>query len=209
MICPVTMMNNRQRAGISFFESLLEKYKKPDVSVYLMEQTTPIYNWYVSKYPGLTVTGSEYLGPDVKSGTNVNGINHEDVENLSFDNESFDFIISNDVLEHVNDPARAMQEAARVLVKGGVLLLTIPFYKDRQKNQKRAEIVNGKVKNYLPAEYHGNPMSDEGSLVFTDFGWEVVSQLKEAGFSKAKVVFYWSFKHGHIGHAQNIFYAQK
>lgn len=47
-------------------------------------------------------------------------------ERLPFPNESFDLILSHEVLEHVGDDRLAMQEMARVLKKGGRLLLFVP-----------------------------------------------------------------------------------
>jgi SAM-dependent methyltransferase len=61
------------------------------------------------------VTGSEYLGDGRRPGEVVNGIRHEDALCLSFDEASLDFLISNDVFEHVPDIERALAETARVL----------------------------------------------------------------------------------------------
>lgn len=49
-----------------------------------------------------------------------------DVTALKFEDNSFDIIVSSDVIEHTPDPAKAISEMARVLKKGGVLALTVP-----------------------------------------------------------------------------------
>ena len=48
------------------------------------------------------------------------------------------------------------------------------------------------VVHILPPQYHGNPLSEEGSLVFTDFGWDILDTLKEIGFEKANLIVYYS-----------------
>jgi SAM-dependent methyltransferase len=49
-------------------------------------------------------------------------------EELNFDEGSFDAVISYDVLEHVDDPARAFTEIGRVLRPGGCAWLVFPTY---------------------------------------------------------------------------------
>lgn len=50
-----------------------------------------------------------------------------DVQNLPFKPDSFDFIVSLDVLEHVDDPITALQEINRVLKDDGVFLVSVPL----------------------------------------------------------------------------------
>lgn len=50
----------------------------------------------------------------------------EDALNLSFEDNSFDLLISVDVIEHVGRPERMVEEASRVLKPGGVALITFP-----------------------------------------------------------------------------------
>lgn len=52
---------------------------------------------------------------------------HQDIQRMEYPDESFDGVICIEVLEHVADPFRAARELARVLRKGGHLLLTVPF----------------------------------------------------------------------------------
>jgi len=49
-------------------------------------------------------------------------------ENLPFDEASFDIVYSANVLEHTQDPAQVLSEAARVLRPGGVLHFEIPNF---------------------------------------------------------------------------------
>ncbi len=50
-------------------------------------------------------------------------VRHGDLFNLPYDNASVDLITIHQVLHYLNDPERALQEAARVLVPGGRLLV--------------------------------------------------------------------------------------
>jgi SAM-dependent methyltransferase len=52
---------------------------------------------------------------------------HQDIEAMTFRDDSFDAVICLEVLEHVRHPELAASEIARVLRIGGVLLLTTPF----------------------------------------------------------------------------------
>ena len=48
------------------------------------------------------------------------------VDPLNFENESFDLIILGEVIEHLYDPDRVLQECSRILKPNGVLLITTP-----------------------------------------------------------------------------------
>lgn len=47
-------------------------------------------------------------------------------ESIPFENSSFDVLIINQVIEHLVDPPKALKEAKRVLVDGGILYLGVP-----------------------------------------------------------------------------------
>ena len=51
-----------------------------------------------------------------------------DIENLPFENETFDLVLATDIIEHVDDDARAVRELQRVLAPGGKLLITVPAF---------------------------------------------------------------------------------
>jgi hypothetical protein len=201
--CPLCRMNNRQRLIATLIKQELGRgYEK---HVYFMEQVTPIYNWAAATFKNHSIVGSEYLGHEYEGGAIIKGIRHEDVENLSFSDAALDLIVSNDVFEHVPNPARAFEECARVLKVGGVMLATIPFHSDSDSSITRAKIVNGQLEHALPLSYHGNPVSADGSLVFTDFGWDVLKEMQVAGFSDASIEIYVSAEFGHLGGGQLVF----
>ncbi|MGJ8683495.1 MAG: class I SAM-dependent methyltransferase [Nonlabens sp.] len=54
-----------------------------------------------------------------------------DICNLPFENDSYDFILCNHVLEHIPDDETAMKELYRVLKPGGKAILQIPLENDR------------------------------------------------------------------------------
>jgi SAM-dependent methyltransferase len=207
MECPLCRMNNRQRLIATLIKQKLSNNKNQNV--YFMEQVTPIYSWAISKFKEHNLVGSEYLGYEYEGGTTIKGIRHEDVENLSFSDSQLDLIVSNDVFEHVPHPAKAFAECARVLNPGGVMLATIPFHSGMDQSVIRAQLDNGQVKHLLPEAYHGNPVSADGSLVFTDFGWDILEQMNVAGFSDVSVDVYVSAEFGHFGGGQLVFNASK
>ena len=51
------------------------------------------------------------------------------VEQLDFEDESFDVVVSCDVLEHVPEHERAMAEMVRALRPGGICVLTVPAHR--------------------------------------------------------------------------------
>jgi SAM-dependent methyltransferase len=56
-----------------------------------------------------------------------------DLTSLTFEDSTFDFIICSEVLEHIKNHSVAFSELARVLKKGGTMLITVPY--DSKKNR--------------------------------------------------------------------------
>ena len=52
-----------------------------------------------------------------------------DIADTNFENDYFDFIICNHVLEHVQDDRKAMRELFRVLKPDGKAILQVPISK--------------------------------------------------------------------------------
>lgn len=66
--------------------------------------------------------GKTYIGCDMRKGKGVDRI--EDIEKLSFGNETVGTVLLLDTLEHVKDPLCAMEEVSRVLLPDGYAILT-------------------------------------------------------------------------------------
>lgn len=110
---------------------------------------------------------------EVPRGQYKDGQRSEDLEALTFPDESFDLVITQDVFEHVLRPARAFAEIGRTLRPGGAHVYTVPYYRGK-KTVVRAEPngVNG-ITHLVSPDYHGNPIDAAGSLVITEWGDEL------------------------------------
>lgn len=207
MECQYCHMNNRQRLIAAL---IIQKAANKKLSIYFMEQVTPIFQW-AQNFLGNKhrIVGSEYLGYEYKGGDIIEGIRHENIEDLSFRDEEFELIISNDVFEHVPNADIAFNECSRILKTGGQMLATIPFYDDQDQSVKRATLENNYIKHILEPQYHGNPLSSEGSLVFNDFGWDILTTIRKNGFANSYIDIFLSKKYGHIGGPQLIFQLNK
>jgi hypothetical protein len=53
-------------------------------------------------------------------------------------------------------------------------LLRPVFSADDRHEVTRAELTAKGVNYLLPKGFHGNPVSSDGFLVFTDFGWDMI-----------------------------------
>ncbi|MFM6456162.1 MAG: class I SAM-dependent methyltransferase [Planktothrix sp.] len=111
------------------------------------------------------------------------GWRNEDLENQTFTDESFDLVVTQDVMEHIFHPEEAFSEIARTLRPGGAHIFTVPIVNKERPSHARATLeANGKI-NYLEeAQYHGNPVNPKGSLVTRDWGYDICDFiLKHSG----------------------------
>lgn len=113
--------------------------------------------------------GSQYY-PDVPRGKIRNGYRSEDLEALTFADGSIDLHCHLDVLEHVNHPDRCFAEMERTLRPGGKMLFTTPWYPHKVETERRAAYGPDGPILLFEAEYHGNPISEQGALVTFHYG---------------------------------------
>jgi hypothetical protein len=198
---------NRIRGFLHIF--FQEGVPSKDDPVYITEQATPTYSWLSQKFPNLV--GSEYMDDTLAPGSVVDKVRHEDIQSLSFSDNCFKFILSLDVLEYVPNYSKALQEVYRCLKPGGMFLVSVPFCIDTQKNQIMATMGKDKSIVHLQTpEHHKNPVNSEnGSLCFRYFGWELVDDLLKAGFEAAECWSYWSRQNVYLGEPQILIAARK
>jgi 2-polyprenyl-3-methyl-5-hydroxy-6-metoxy-1,4-benzoquinol methylase len=119
------------------------------------------------------------LGPNV---TNQN------LEALTFPDNSFDILITSDVMEHVRLDYKAHWEIRRVLKSGGVYLFTVPHFRGSAETFYRVAVINPDDPEqdiYLTEkEYHGDANSEGGgALSYRSYGTEIDRVLADLGFT--------------------------
>lgn len=123
-----------------------------------------------------------YFWPDVTTGQLRDGVRCEDLHSLSYGDESFDLVISSDIFEHVRHPEQAFSETCRVLAPGGAHIFTVPAQEPlREKTISRVDVSGEEDVYILPPHYHGSP-TGEPSLVYNDFGRDLLDLLSDVGF---------------------------
>lgn len=95
-----------------------------------------------------------------------------DVLDLPFENESFDIIICNHVLEHIIDDAKAMSELYRVMRKGGWGILQVPMKTGLEKTYEDFSITDPKERQKHFGQYDHVRW----------YGMDYFERLEKAGF---------------------------
>jgi SAM-dependent methyltransferase len=168
-------------------------YETAAYSVFRLGSVKKLNNYVVSEY----FDGMPF-------GSMVKGARNENLECLTFLDNSFDVLINSDVLEHVSDLNMALSEVKRVLKPGGFHVFTIPVDYELPVTIERAKIIDGKVEHLLEPVMHGDTIRGEGILAFRDFGPDVLEYMSREGFACKE------FKYLKGGqHITSVFYAQK
>ncbi len=101
----------------------------------------------------------------------------ENLEALTFADESIDLHITQDVLEHVFHPSRVFKEIARTLRPGGMHICTVPLVNKGMPSKLRARIDNEELIYLEPEQHHRNPVGDGRSLVTIDWGFDICRHI--------------------------------
>ncbi|BBO80270.1 hypothetical protein DSCO28_08360 [Desulfosarcina ovata subsp. sediminis] len=161
----------------------------PEISsldAYELSSRGPLFRYLITK--AKTVTSSEYC-PDVASGGFKNGIQIQDVQNLSYADKSFDICTSTEVFEHVPDDTKGFSEILRVLRPNGIFVFTVPLQNAYKTIERTILTANGEIQHLLPPEYHDDPIGESGKiLAFRTYGQDIIEKLLNAGFTKAEIV---------------------
>lgn len=198
LVCPRCGLINRWRGCFHFFEHLAAP--EANSAIYLTEALSPLYALVRARYPNSV--GSEFR-TGLESGAHffhgLRRIRMEDVTSLSFADESFNALLSFDVLEHVADYALALREFCRVLKPGGTALMSFPFTFGPETEIRATVNADGTIIHHLNPEYHADPLSRHGALCFQVFGMDILDELRRAGFADAHVFCYSSDAWGYLG----------
>lgn len=97
-----------------------------------------------------------------------------DIENISYEDKTFDVILHSDTLEHIPNSIRGLSECYRILKKGGVMFFTIPIIHDRMTIKRHG----------MPKAYHSSyDYKADDYLVYTEYGADFYKELFMSGFS--------------------------
>jgi SAM-dependent methyltransferase len=149
---------------------------------------------------------------DAPPGSTVNGYRSEDLENQTFGDETFDLVVTLDVMEHVFDPGKVYREIYRTLKRGGYYLHTFPIRKHLVEPYVQLAKRDAEGAVHLltgTPEYHGNPISDQGSLVVFDYGYDISRQIAQWAPFDVRISRFWDQSHGIIGEYTEVIICHK
>lgn len=92
-----------------------------------------------------------------------------DIARIPVANSYFDYVLCTEVLEHLQEPERALNEFARILKRGGVLIITAPL---------------GSGIHMAPYHYYGGFSRYWYDYALPKYGFEVISIKPNGGFFK-------------------------
>lgn len=155
------------------------------MNVYELSSRGPLFEYLTRKSKKLT--HSEYF-TDIPPGAYKEGIQCQDVQRLTYPDESFDICTSTEVFEHVPNDAKGFTEICRVLKSNGVFVFTVPLSIEQQTVDRARVIPGGDIEHYLPPEYHSDPMRrHQPILAFRNYGYDILDRLLAAGFKRAEL----------------------
>jgi SAM-dependent methyltransferase len=138
---------------------------------------------YLKLLPGLSY--SEY-NPSYRS-----AVRHEDLLGLTYEDSSFDLVLTSDTLEHIPSTDKALKEIGRILKPGGYHIFTVPMLPERKFTKRRIEVLNNKMNFIEPKSYHGQTTDDY--LVFYEFGRDLLDIVRRQGFRV--MLYYYNIMH--------------
>lgn len=154
-----------------------------EMKVYALASYGPLFD-YLSAHSGhLTIS---YYDPDVPPGEYRDGVQCQNVQQLTFADETFDLCVHSEVFEHVAEDHQGFRDIHRVLKPGGLMVFTVPVF-DRDNTVERARLVHGEIEHMLPPEYHDDQLRGR-VLAFRDYGWDVVKRAEAAGFTHVRMI---------------------
>ena len=132
----------------------------------------------LSQDPSYTVS---LYQPGRKNGSGLgSGVTNVDLEQMPFADESFDIIITTEVMEHVRHVDKAHREIARCLSGGGAYVFTVPYDASLPHTW---QLIDPETDEELvhPPHMHGDPgLREEGIKSYRVFGRDIVAEMRHA-----------------------------
>jgi predicted SAM-dependent methyltransferase len=122
-----------------------------------------------------------------------------DILNISFPENTFDWIICNHVLEHIPDDRKAMSELFRVLKPGGKAVLQVPISKTLKATYENPNVTTDSERIQHYGQY------DHVRIYANDY----VDRLTEAGFKVDRINISEKYKHYGLIADEDLFICSK
>jgi Methyltransferase domain len=137
------------------------------------------------------------------------GYRCEDLEQQTFSDAEFDLVVTQDVFEHVLNPAKAFAEVARTLKPGGAHVFTIPWYYWKPTLVRASPDEGGHLRHHVEPDYHCNPIDPKGSLVVTEWGTDFCDFVFKASGLTTTAVYIRDRKQGIEAEFIEVFISRK
>ena len=119
--CPNCDALERQRIQFIVVNKVLSDMNTTNLKM-LHFAPEPFFRQYFSKQFG------QYESADIS----MKGVDHNvDLQQLPFDDESYDFVFASHVLEHIPDDEKAISEIRRILKPNGIAILPVPIVSEK------------------------------------------------------------------------------
>jgi SAM-dependent methyltransferase len=143
VLSPSTLSLERHRLLWLYLEQKTDFFSRPQKLLHFAPEQAFYKRFKQLKHINYTTTDLNSPIADVKA----------DICDLPFENNTFDTIICNHVLEHINDDTKAMQELFRVLKPNGKAVLQIPQDLTRETTFEDNSITDPKERAEIFGQY--------------------------------------------------------
>ncbi len=162
VLAPGTLSLERHRLLWLFLQNKTNFFVKPLKVLHIAPEQAFYKRFKNLKNINYTTSDLESPIADVKA----------DITDLPFENDNFDVILCNHVLEHIPDDQKAMKELYRVMKKGGWGIFQIPLENDRTQTYEDFSISDPKERTKHFGQY------DHVRI----YGMDFFDRLEKAGF---------------------------
>lgn len=162
VLSPGTLSLERHRLLWLYLDRETDFFSKQSNVLHLAPEQAFLGRFQKLKHLNYTTADLESPLADVKA----------DICNLPFGNNTFDWVLCNHVLEHIEDDHRAMSELFRVLKPGGKAILQVPLDAQRAKTFEDFNIKDAQERAQAFGQY------DHVRI----YGLDFVDRLQAVGF---------------------------
>lgn len=170
--CPNCYSFKRTRTIWFYITKYTDFLEREDIKILHTAPESSLYKTLKSRY------GDNYISSDIVESQYVDEI--IDAQNIPYDDNSLDLIITSHVLEHIPDDQKALEEFYRVLKNNGQLVMMIPTLDELEKTFEVPQINTDNLRQRYYKQFDHQRY----------YGRDVFDKLEEAGFKALREMKY-------------------